>query len=89
MTYLKYKNKHFKNRTELEQYQQKQIEKQLKFVTAHSKMYESYKGKPLAEYPLMDKKQMMANFDELNTVGTNRDEAMKLAIDSERSRDFS
>ncbi len=89
MTYLKYKNKHFKSRAELEQYQQKQIEKQLKFVTAHSKMYESYKGKPLSEYPLMDKKQMMANFDELNTVGTNRDEAMKLAIDSERSRDFS
>lgn len=89
MTYLKYKNKHFKNRAELEQYQQKQIEKQLKFVTTHSKMYESYNGKPLSEYPLMDKKQMMANFDDLNTVGTNRDEAMKLAIDSERSRDFS
>ena len=89
MTYLKYKNKHFKNRAALDQYQQKQIGKQLRFVTAHSKMYESYKGKPLSEYPLMDKKQMMANFDELNTVGTNRDEAMKLAIDSERSRDFS
>ena len=89
MTYLKYKNKHFKSRAELEQYQQKQIGKQLKFVTSHSKMYESYKGKPLSEYPLMDKKQMMADFDELNTVGTNREEAMKLAIDSERSRDFS
>lgn len=89
MTYLKYKNKHFKSRSELENYQKKQIDKQLDFVTSHSKMYESYKGKPLSDYPLMDKKQMMDNFDELNTVGTNREEAMKLAIDSERSRDFS
>ena len=89
MTYLKYKNKHFKSRSELENYQKKQIDKQLDFVTSHSKMYESYKGKPLSDYPLMDKKQMMDNFDELNTDGTNREEAMKLAIDSERSRDFS
>ncbi len=89
MTYLKYKNKHFKDRDALESYQKKQIGKQLDFVTSHSKFYESYKGRPLSDYPLMDKKQMMANFDELNTVGTNREEAMKLAIDSERSRDFS
>ena len=89
MTYLKYKRMHFKNRDELERYQKKQITKQLDFVTSRSGFYGSYKGKPLEELPLMDKKQMMDNFDELNTVGTNREEAMKLAIDSERSRDFS
>ena len=88
-TYLKYKNMHFKDRGDLEIYQDKQIKKQLKFVASHSRFYSAYEGKPLSEYPLMDKKQMMDNFDDLNTVGTDRDEAMKLAIDSERSRDFS
>ena len=87
-TYLKYKNMRFKDRAALEKYQEKKISKQLDFVTSHSRLYEKYKGKPLSDYPLMDKKQMMEHFDELNTVGTNRDEAMKLAIDSERSRDF-
>lgn len=88
-TYLKYKNRHFKDHEDLKRYQEKQIRKQLKFVSTHSEIYEEYQGKPLSSYPLMDKKQMMANFDRLNTVGTNREEAMKLAIDSERSRDFS
>lgn len=38
--------------------------------------------------PLMDKREMMANFDRINTVGANRDEAMELAIANERSREF-
>lgn len=38
--------------------------------------------------PLMDKRTMMDRFDEINTVGVHRDEAMALAIANERSRDF-
>ena len=36
MTYLKYKNKHFKDRDALESYQKKQIGKQLDFVMISS-----------------------------------------------------
>ena len=57
-TYLKYKNMRFKDRAALEKYQEKKIRKQLGFVTSHSRLYEKYKGKPLSDYPLMDKKQI-------------------------------
>lgn len=40
------------------------------------------------ELPLMDKSIMMDRFDELNTVGVSRDEALTLAIENERSRSF-
>lgn len=36
----------------------------------------------------MDKRLMMRRFDEMNTVGTARDEALALAIANERVRDF-
>jgi len=38
--------------------------------------------------PLMDKRIMMAQFDRMNTVGANKEEALELAIANERSRDF-
>ncbi|WP_223628762.1 F390 synthetase-related protein [Microbacterium sp. EST19A] len=41
-----------------------------------------------AGLPLMDKSMMMSRFDEINTVGVRRDEALELAIANERSRDF-
>lgn len=41
-----------------------------------------------AELPLMNKSTMMARFDEINTVGAGRDEALALAIANEKSRDF-
>ena len=40
------------------------------------------------DLPLMDKKVMMERFDEINTVGASRDEALALALANERSRDF-
>ena len=36
----------------------------------------------------MDKQSMMANFNEANTFGLDRDTALKIAIAAERDRDF-
>lgn len=41
-----------------------------------------------AELPLMDKSIMMSRFDEINTVGVRREEALALAIANERAREF-
>lgn len=40
------------------------------------------------EFPLMNKAKFMENFDAINTVGIQKEEAFKLALESEKSRDF-
>lgn len=86
--YLHYKNKKYKTRQELEQYQEKKIIEHLKFITHHSKYYADYKNKKLEDFPVINKKLMMDNFDQMNTVGINKNEALAFAIDSEKKREF-
>ena len=78
----------FKSRKRLERYQQRQIKKQLNFFRSHSPYFQKFNGKTFEELPYMDKKVMMDNFDEMNTARISKDDALKLAIDSEKSRDF-
>ncbi len=40
-------------------------------------------------FPTVDKAQMMAAFDRFTTVGARGDDAMRIALDAERQRDFS
>ena len=79
----------FKSRKRLEKYQQKQIKKQLVFLEHHSPYFQKFSGKTFEELPYMNKKVMMDNFDIINTAGISKDDALKLAINSEKSRDFS
>lgn len=79
----------FKSREKLEKYQQKQLKKQLDFFKHHSPYFQKLKDKTFEELPYMNKKIMMDNFDKMNTAGISKEEALKLAIDSEKSRDFS
>ncbi len=39
-------------------------------------------------FPIIDKQIMMDHFDELNTVGVDKESAFQVAIQSEKSRDF-
>ncbi len=80
----------FKNRKDLERYQERCIKKHLKFVCEKSEYYKKMglKGKELSCYPMMDKKKMIAEFDQLNTVSVNRDTAMEIAINGEKTRNF-
>ena len=78
----------FKTREKLEKYQQKMLKKQLVFIKNNSPFYRDIDVNDFKALPIMDKKSMMDNFDKLNTQGVNRDEALNLAIESEKSRDF-
>ena len=53
----------------------------------HSRLYKGMKK--LSSYPVIDKKFMMEHFDELNTVGIGREEALEFAVLAERQRNFS
>ena len=78
----------FSTRAKLEKYQQKMLRKQLAFIKANSPFYRDKDTSSLSNLPIMDKNSMMENFDVLNTQGVKRDEALALAIESERTRDF-
>lgn len=79
----------FKSRKKLERYQRRQVDKQLKYFKQYSPYFEQFNDKAFEELPYMDKKVMMDNFDKMNTAGISKDDALKLAIESEKSRDFS
>lgn len=87
--YLVYKNRKFSDVKKLRAYQKKKIAAQLQFVTKNSPFYQEMAGKKFSEYPIMNKESMMENFNQLNTVGVDRDEALNFAIEAERTREFS
>ena len=75
----------FKSRQALEIYQQKELVKYFKFLESRSPYFSQ--GIP-ADFRGMDKAFMMQHFNELNTVGVDRDQALALALESEKTRDF-
>lgn len=86
--YMWYKNKSYKSRERLEKFQKKKLKKHLAFVTEKSEFYKKYEDKDISEFPIIDKKIMMDNFDKLNTVGIKKQEALDFAINSEKTREF-
>jgi len=78
----------FSDRVALQQYQQKMIRRQLEFLRQRSPYFANMTFEKLEDLPYMDKQVMMENFNALNTVGIDRDQALRLAIDSEKSREF-
>ncbi|MBP2624155.1 F390 synthetase-related protein [Streptococcus oricebi] len=76
----------FKSRQGLEAYQQRELAKYQQFLESHSPYFRQ--GIP-ADFKTMNKAFMMENFNQLNTLGVDRDQALNLALESERTRDFS
>lgn len=83
--------KKFKTREKLEKYQEKMLLKQMKYIKENSEYFKDIKVdsiEDLKNIPLMDKKVMMDNFNKLNCVGIDRDKALEIAINGEKSRNF-
>ena len=79
----------FRNREDIVKYQDKMIKKQLEFMKNNSPYYKNINTDKLDEIDIIDKKIMMDNFNEINTLGLDKEEALKIAIESEHTRDFS
>ncbi|WP_315280955.1 F390 synthetase-related protein [Fusobacterium hwasookii] len=73
------------SRDKLLEYQKKQVEKHLKFLKENSPYFEKHE---ITKDFTMNKTFMMTNFDELNTLGVKKDEAMDVALNSEKTRNF-
>lgn len=88
------KKRYFTNtgsRKKIEKRQKIKIKKQLEFIRSNSLFYGKIMNEntTLTDLPVMDKTSMMENFNTLNTVGIDRDTALSMAIDAEKTRDFS
>lgn len=79
-----------RSRRAVERRQRRLLRRHLRFLRRHSGYFRDLLAAHggFADLPLMDKSVMMGRFDEINTVGAHRDEALALAIANERSRDF-
>lgn len=85
--------KKFNTREELEQWQNEEVIKFLSKTIPKSPFYqELHQGftyRDWKEYPIIDKKIMMDNFDRLNTKKIRKEDAFRVALKAEESRDFS
>lgn len=83
----------WRTRDALECWQDRQVQKHLARILPSSKFYERlYAKNNLSDwknFPLVSKSELMAAFDEWNTVGLHREQAMDVALRAENSRDFS
>lgn len=82
----------FHSRKAIEAYQHKKIKKHLSFVLNYSPFYQNYYRNHQLHWetlPVISKREMMDHFDELNTVGIEKEKAFQLAAKAEITRDFS
>jgi putative adenylate-forming enzyme len=83
----------FSSRDELLVWQDKKVRNFLEKILPKSPFYRHYyQGLDIRhwqQFPIIDKSVMMANFDDLNTVGIKKSEAFALATEAEKTRNFS
>jgi putative adenylate-forming enzyme len=86
--FIRARHRRFTHREELENWQQTQLQDYLEHQVIKASYYQNFSGKPLADYPLMDKSQMMENFAGRNTENIALDTVLPIAMSAENSRDF-
>lgn len=84
-----YLTHHLNTVEKLRAHQNKQFKKLVKHTLCKSPFYEAYLDKPLQAWPIINKKIMMAHFDEINTLNIKKQDAFDVALRAEKTRDFS
>ncbi len=83
----------WRNHAALETWQAAQVERHLHRVTAKSPYFARIAAQHgvsnWRQWPVLGKAEMMRHFGEWNTAGVRQDDAWALALDAERTRDFS
>ena len=82
----------WRSRAELEAWQDRAVQKHLARILPRSSFYRQlYAQRPLKDwrdFPITSKTELMANFENWNTVGIHREAAFAVALKAEDSRDF-
>jgi putative adenylate-forming enzyme len=77
------------SRAALEAHQQRALRRFLRQVLPRAPLYRGQTIDTLEALPLMDKADLMRDFDQRNTRGIRLEQALALALQAETSRDFS
>lgn len=90
--YLRQRRLRFKDRAALDAFQRRRVEAHLREILPKSPYTAARLGERGAagwqDLEPIGKAEMMANFDQLNTVGLRVDEALAVAMEAEETRDF-
>jgi putative adenylate-forming enzyme len=78
----------FKTRVQLLAYQQAKLQKHFTWLKQHSPFYKSLQDVDFQQLTLMNKAAMMEYFDLLNTQQISLEQAMRIAVAAETTRDF-
>jgi putative adenylate-forming enzyme len=88
----KFRFKYF-NEKRIKKYQSQRAKEIIKYATAHSEFFKKhYMGYDLNDFlllPTVNKKIMMDNLTDYNTVGLTKDEILNFCLEVEKTRDFS
>lgn len=87
--YHRTRGQRFADRAVLERHQQQQLQQFARRVLVRSPWFAQCATLPFAEWPRMDKRLMMAQFDRMNTAGLRLEQVLACAMQAEATRDFS
>ena len=77
------------SRADIEAHQQRQWKRLRSQVFAQAPFYTAHRGRDFTDLPVIDKHAWMSHFDGINTVSVRLVQALAIAEESERTRDFS
>lgn len=84
--------KKFKSAKKLHAFQEKKVIQHMAFLKENSPYFAKFPAitnmEKFKELPIMNKSVMMEHFNTMNTLGLDREEALKIAIKNEKSRNF-
>lgn len=91
--YYRARQPRFRDRASLERWQEKRVRRHLSAIAARSRFYDALARRiPVErwrEWPVMDKSEMLAHFDDIVTVGITLTRTMEAAQRGWEHRDFS
>ncbi|HED36616.1 MAG TPA: hypothetical protein ENJ08_20655 [Gammaproteobacteria bacterium] len=88
-SFVQTKFRKFKSRPDIELWQNRQFNKLKKSALTHSAYYSDYTHRPLNEWPIINKRIHLENFNQINTRNLELDEVLRIAEKSEVDREFS
>lgn len=80
--------KRFKSRDALEEWQQKRLKVFFDQILSRSPFYKAYSYDDFQNIPVISRHEMLENFDQINTAGLCKKEALDVALKAEQTRDF-
>ena len=89
--YFKYRRVQFANRHEITRWQQRQMGRYMQFLRNKSPYYRALLSEKteIKDLSVISKKEFMAHFSDINTLGVSWEMASKVALEAEQNRDFS